>query len=181
MTRREYIEMMLKAGVLYALPFAGFISSCETATDRRGQFLNTEDFAFLECITESIIPQTNTIGAKEAGVPHFIDLYLQNCMDETSQKEYLKNLVSYRKYLSELNIDFDKPNERLTNQLVMNEKNKEKTDKKILDFIKSTKTLTLKGYFTNKVAIEQNLLYLPVPKEYKACINFSEVGKVWVN
>jgi hypothetical protein len=179
MTRREYLEMIVKAGLVYSVPFATFLS-CEPREEiSKPLFFNEQEFGFMSVLTETIIPKTDTIGAIEAGVPHFIDIYMKYCADEVSQKEYLKNLNTYQTHLSDLKIGIEKPSAELTNQWTKDEKSLD--DKGVLDFMKRTKTMTLKGYFNDQKAIEQNLYYLPVPKEYKACVEVAEVGKMWIN
>lgn len=179
MTRREYLETIVKAGLIYSVPFASFLS-CEPKEEaNKPHFFNEKELEFLATLTETILPKTETIGAIEAGVPHFIDLYMQHCADENAQKDYRNNLELYQKHVSSLKIGLEKPSAELTNQWTNDEKNL--SDKSLLDFMKKTKTMTLKGYFYNQKAIEQNLYYLAVPKEYKACVEVAEVGKMWIN
>ncbi|MBY0480521.1 MAG: gluconate 2-dehydrogenase subunit 3 family protein [Chitinophagaceae bacterium] len=183
MNRRTYLELMMKTGLLASLPFANALKSygAGIAEGLPEVFFSEEDFAFLAMISETILPKTDTIGAIEAGVPHFIDLYVKNCYTELRQNNYLDQLRKYREYLNAKSINLLKVNEDLTNQLIADELCDTADKRAYCDFIRQTKLMALKGYFTNQKAVMQNLYYKAVPGTYNGCIELSTIGKSWIN
>lgn len=183
MNRRTYLELMMKTGMLASLPFANALKSfgARSTEGFPESFFGEQDFAFIAIISETILPTTDTIGAIEAGVPHFIDLYVKNCYTDLRQKNYLDQLRKYHAYLSEKSIDLLKANVELTNQFIADEVSDSAEKRAYRDFIKQTKSMALKGYFTNQKAILQNLYYKAVPGSYNGCIDFSTIGKPWIN
>jgi hypothetical protein len=173
----------MKAGLLASLPFSTAIesfanSSNHTYTDF---FLNEEDFQFIAIISETIIPKTDTIGAIDAGVPHFVDLYIKNCFTESRQKIFLQSLRRYHDYLVGKSINVVAVNEALTKQFIADEISSSVEERPFREFIRQTKAMVVKGYFTNQKAVMQNLFYKAVPGEYQACIDTSTIGKAWIN
>jgi hypothetical protein len=169
--------------MLTTLPFATALKSYGANSDERllEAFFEEQDLAFIAVISETILPTTNTIGAIEAGVPHFIDLYVKNCFTETRQNNYFDQLRKYRAYLSGKSIELSKINEALTAQFIRDEISNTTETIIFRDFIRQTKSMVLKGYFTNQKAITQNLYYKAVPGTYNGCIELSTIGKSWIN
>src|SRR5258705_10907425 len=88
MDRRELIKYIT---LLTGATVAGselFLSGCKN-NDKimAGQF-SEKDIAFFDEVAETIIPRTNTPGAKDAGVGKFMASYSTDCYD----KEQLKRL-----------------------------------------------------------------------------------------
>jgi hypothetical protein len=169
--------------MLASLPFAAALKSfgANSIEGFSEAFFNEQDLAFIAVISETILPTTETIGAIDAGVPHFIDLYVKNCYTETRKKNYLDLLKKYQVYLTEKSIDLLKVNDALTAQMIADEISEAAEKRVYRDFIKQTKSIALKGYFTNQKAIMQNLYYKAVPGSYNGCIDFSTIGKPWIN
>lgn len=183
MNRRTYLELIMKTGLLTSLPFANALKSYAANSNvaLTEVFFSEQEFAFIAIISETILPTTDTIGAIDAGVPHFIDLYVKNCYAEFRQKNYLEQLSNYKAYLLEKSIDLVKTNATLTKQFIFDEQNESIDNKANRDFIRQTKSMVLKGYFTNQKAITQNLYYKAVPGTYNGCLELSTIGKSWIN
>jgi hypothetical protein len=173
----------MKTGLLASLPFANALKSygAISSVEMPEVFFNEHDFVFISIISETILPTTETIGAIDAGVPHFIDLYVKNCFTETRQNNYLVLLKKYQAYLTEKSIDLLKLNDALTAQLIADEISEAVEKGGYRDFIRQTKSMVLKGYFTNQKAIMQNLYYKAIPGTYNGCVELSTIGKSWIN
>jgi gluconate 2-dehydrogenase gamma chain len=183
MNRRTYLELMMKAGLLATLPFSALLET-HAAIPNNGfadLFLEEKDFQFLATISETIIPQTETIGAIEAGVHHFADLYIKHCFTESRQRNFVESLKKYYEYLNQNSIPIDKTNEALTKQFISDELSTSIETRPFKEFIRQTKIMVVKGYFTNQKAVQQNLYYKAVPGNYQACIDIATIGKAWIN
>ena len=70
-----------------------FLSGCKTAT-KYGESLNftPEDIAYLNEVAETILPATDTPGAKEAKVGEFMTVIVKDCYEEKDQKTFLEGM-----------------------------------------------------------------------------------------
>ena len=102
MTRRKYIEILLQAGFVAALPGDGL--SLVFLNGNSEYFFEKSQFKALEILCQTIIPKSETLGAIEAGVPHFVDLFLKNVASETQQKAFQEMFVKYLAHLQSLKI-----------------------------------------------------------------------------
>lgn len=111
-------------------------------------------------LTEMIIPQTDTPGAKAAKVNEFIDLVLDDA-NETERKQFLNGLAWMDGRSQELfGTDFvsaapDQQTALLT--IVASPKNKAFEDQVGTEFFKAIKALTITGYYTSEIGMKQEL------------------------
>jgi hypothetical protein len=147
--------------------------------------LNDDQVNLLAELCETILPKTDTPGAKDALCHRYIDELLTNF--------YLKE--EQMKLMEELNIFDDKsklkyskafvaltPGEResILETIVSEINNKKETDGKKHIFT-AIKEATISGYFTSEIGAKGGLgTFIPVPGPYKGCIDYSTVGKVYV-
>jgi len=111
-------------------------------------------------LSEMIIPQTDTPGAKAAKVNEFIDLVLDDA-NETERKQFLNGLAWMDGRSQELfGTDFvsaapEQQTALLT--IVASPKNKAFEDQVGIDFFKAIKALTITGYYTSEIGMKQEL------------------------
>jgi gluconate 2-dehydrogenase gamma chain len=194
MDRREAIKRtaLLMGGVVSAPAIMGILKGCapKSGIDWKPVFLDKDQAYIVSQVAEIIIPKTDTPGAKDVGVPGFIDLLLKDVYSSEDQKWFLDGLQvfntrSQEKYgetFSEL--DEDDQVEYLTQihgEALKAERNTSPAPKR--PFIMMMKELTMLGFFTSKVGASEILQYDPVPGAYKGCIPVSEAGngKTWAS
>lgn len=137
------------------------------------QFRNTDKFttqlfsaneqSLIAEIAEMIIPKTTTPGAKDTGVPAFIEMMIQECYRKPEQemfKKGLENLESKAKtlgdsFISLKNEDRTKLLDEIEDQAMKNPR--------VPSFWILIKELTLIGYYTSEVGMTQSMEYVPVP------------------
>jgi hypothetical protein len=140
--------------------------------------LNAHQNATITTISELIIPQTDTPGAKAARVNEFIDLILTEWYDDeertnflagladidgTSQKLFGKDFVSaspeqQTQILGELD------HEMVRSQKAVPPENPEEEK-----FFASMKQLTLVGYYTSQIGFEQELHQQIISPTHSSC------------
>jgi hypothetical protein len=173
MTRRQYIKFLVQTGFLSTFVADSFSKAfIENSTTT---YLDIIQFRYLEVLCQTIIPKTNTMGAIEAGVPHFVDLYMRNMVTIDDQKAFLDMFNLYITHLQSLKLNLKRTSKALTTQMTIDEKGNHRI------FIKALKTMTLKGFFMNEKALKQYFQYVAVPGNFKADLTKSELGKVWIN
>ncbi|MEI9918241.1 MAG: gluconate 2-dehydrogenase subunit 3 family protein [Bacteroidota bacterium] len=186
MNRREAIQ---RAGLVlgYAVSastIAAIMDGCKAKPELTWtpEFLSPDQASLVGEVAEIIIPKTDTPGAKDAGVPHFIDILVKDCYKKEDQDSFLAGLAEFDKGANGfLDLDHDKQVEYVTkvhNEALEAQKDPAAKDKP-RPFILTMKELTVVGFFTSKPGATEVLQYDPVPGAYKGCIPLSEVGKTW--
>jgi hypothetical protein len=166
-----------------------FLSGCTTSDKKIGQSVDftADDIAFLDEVAETIIPATDTPGAKEAKVGTFMTVMVKDCYDEKQQKIFLAgmtklNETSTQKYNGNGFMKLT-PEQRkeLLNALDKEQKEYAKDKKKEDDphYFTLMKQLTLLGYFTSEPGATKALRYVPVPGKFEACIPYKKGDKAW--
>ena len=191
--RREALKKTawLMGAAVSASTIAAFMQGCKSAPDLNYKpvFFNEDQARIMSELAETIIPKTDTPGAKEAGVPNFIDMMLNECYKEEDQKSFLEGLARFDAdakaaygdsfvYLKdEQKLEFVKK----ANEAAVAESKEKKDPKAPRPFILKAKELTMLGFFTSKPGATEVLQYEAVPGSYKGCIPLSEAGngKTW--
>ncbi|NJN33129.1 MAG: gluconate 2-dehydrogenase subunit 3 family protein [Saprospiraceae bacterium] len=131
-------------------------------------------------VAEMIIPKTDTPGAKEAGVPAFIEMMLADCYRKPEHESFklgLENLIKLdflnqnqatktdtlkkveaetKDLMKAFNVQQVKIGDNEDSELI-------KKQAKGLPFWRLMKELTLLGYFTSELGITTNFDYVPIP------------------
>ncbi len=192
MDRREALKRTawIMGGIVSAPAVAGILKGCkaEPAIDWKPIFLSQEHAVLVGQVTEIIMPKTDTPGAKDVGVPGFIDLMLQEVYSKDDQERYVSGLKSFA---DAANKEYGDPFIELSaaqqaafvknvhDAAVKAEKETKPVPKR--SFILTTKELTLLGFFTSQPGATKILQYDPVPGAYHGCLPISEAGngKTW--
>lgn len=187
MNRREALSRvaLIMGGTVAGAEF--FLSGCKSGDRQTGGLpLSKEDIAFLDEIAETIIPTTNTPGAKAAKVGEFMHTMVTDCYEEKDQKTFLEGMKKVNEACSKMHShDFmaATPEQRkevltaLDKEAREYQKNKKPEDP--AHFFTLMKQLTLLGYFTSEIGATQALRYVAVPGKYEGCIPYKKGDKAW--
>jgi gluconate 2-dehydrogenase gamma chain len=190
MDRRQAIQRAaLVLGYSISAPaIMGVLKGCKAAPEigYTPVFFKEDQAAMIAEIAEIIIPKTDTPGAKDAGVPAFIDLMLKDCYSAEDQERFLKGLESLNQeaktsYGDEFISCTAEHQSELVNKIhkVAIAEVKSENPPKEKSFILMAKELTMLGFFTSEPGATQVLQYNPVPGSYKGCVPLAEIGKTW--
>ena len=187
MNRRDALERvaLIMGGTI--IGGAVFLEGCKSTDTKAGAFSLTKDqIAFLDEVAETIIPTTNTPGAKAAKVGEFMQTMVKDCYVSADQQIFLEGIskiedASKKKY-SKGFMDTD-PGQKteLLNGINKELKayNESKKDKDPNHYFGLMKQLTLLGYFTSEIGATQALRYVAVPGKYEGCIPYNKGDKAW--
>lgn len=191
MDRREALRRTawIMGGVISAPALAGILKGCtaKPSIDWKPVFLTEDQGLIVSQVADIIIPKTDTPGAREVGVPSFIDLMLKDCYSKEDQDRFVAGLKEFdenaKKEHGDAFIELE-PDQKLeyVNKVHVAALEARKADQKApRPFILTMKELTMLGFFTSEVGATQVLQYVAVPGEYKGCIPLSEAGngKTW--
>ncbi|HEY8956251.1 gluconate 2-dehydrogenase subunit 3 family protein [Chitinophaga sp.] len=171
MDRRELIKTI---AVLTGAAFVGgelFLSGCKEAKE---PLFSTGDIAFLDEVAETIIPRTNTPGAKDAAVGKFIGFYAAGCYDN-GQQQMLKQGITHLNDASkkEFKTGFVQLSAEQKQSLLTIIDKQARNQHTPSHYFTLMKQLTLLGFFTSEAGATQVLRFLPVPGTYEGCIDYN--------
>jgi hypothetical protein len=187
MNRREAVSAV---AVIFGGTMVGsnlFLTGCKPADKKAGTIdFTPEEIALLDEVGETIIPTTDTPGAKAAQVGAFMKVMVKDCYEEKNQKAFVEGLTkleaaSEKKFSNGfMKLDAQQKKALLID---LDKEQKEYTAKKKpedpIHYFKMMKDLTLQGYFTSEVGATKALRYLPVPGKYEGCIPYKKGDKAW--
>ncbi len=193
--RREALRRtaMVMGTALSASTIAGIMQGCKAEPEIAWTpaFVDESQAKFISLMSDTIIPKTATPGAREAGVPKFIEDMVFVVGQEEQQQEFLSGLRACQEWCMEqagdefIYLDASKQLELVQNldtaakaQRFDAAENDEKV-KQALDFFWHMKELTVTGFFISEVGATQVLQYKAIPTEYHGCVPLAQVGKTW--
>lgn len=191
MDRREALRRTawIMGGVISAPAIMGVLKGCtaKPTIDWKPVFVSEDQGILIGQVADIIIPKTDTPGAKEVGVPGFIDLMLKDVYTKEEQDKYLASLKAFNEAAEKEHgdpfIELSPETQTAFVKKLHEEVVKDYSDKApaYRPFIMTTKELTMLGFFTSEVGATQVLQYVAVPGSYKGCLPLSEAGngKTW--
>jgi hypothetical protein len=184
MNRREALSRVAIIMGGTVLGAEAFLSGCKTAST--GISFSAADISFLDEVAETILPATNTPGAKEAKVAEFMKVMVTDCyeakdqtifmdgikkLDEASKKANSKSFMEAdAKQRHDLLVTLDKEAKDY-------EKAKKQDEPK--HYFTMMKELTLSGFFTSEVGATKALRYVAVPGKFEGSVPYTKGEKAW--
>ena len=187
--RREALRKtaLMMGAAVSASALAGLLQGCKTTPELTyvPKFFTEDQGRLVMEVAEIIIPKTDTPGAKDVGVPGFIDTMLKDCYKKEDQDRFLEGLNAFDEEAKKAYSDsfiYCKPEQQAelvkkTHDAAIAEAKENREAKR--PFILMTKELTLLGFFTSEPGATQVLQYEAVPGAYHGCVPLSQVGKTW--
>jgi hypothetical protein len=145
--------------------------------------LTPPQLAIVETMSEVIIPATDTPGAKAARVSEFIDLILSDWSDDDDKKEFLGGLTEVDRrsqtlfgknfveaappQQAEIVRGFDAELVQLYEQLQSDRHGKKPEVQRTFFFL--MKHLTMVGYYTSEVGMQEERHYEIIPSAHDQC------------
>jgi gluconate 2-dehydrogenase gamma chain len=195
MNRRELLQQVawMMGGAVSAPAILGVLSGCSAKQDPTWQpvFLSKEQGALVAEVVEIMIPRTDTPGAKDAGVPAFIDTMLKDVYTQADRDRYVSGLQAFDEAArSQHKKPFVQLSKAQQTEMVQAFNDAATAEELSYDppprtlrrpFILMTKELALLGFFTSEPGATQVLQYVAVPGAYQACVPLAQAGngKTW--
>jgi Gluconate 2-dehydrogenase subunit 3 len=185
MDRREavqYISLLLGGTIVGG---TAFLTGCKTTTSNPTEF-TPQDVAYLDEISDTILPDTKTPGAKAAQVGQFMTVMVRDCYDDNEQKTFRDGMgkindLSQKQFNKSFTDATPQQRHDLLVQLDKEQKDymakKKKEDP--VHYFRMMKELTLLGYFTSKIGCTVARRYVAVPGRYDGCVPYKKGDKAW--
>jgi gluconate 2-dehydrogenase gamma chain len=190
MNRRAAVKLttLVLGASLSAPALIEVLQSCspDKTKELKTALFNATQISAISQIAGIIIPKTDTPGAIEAGVPDFIEKFVQNVYTDDQRKRFIAGLdsmddVSKKKFGKKFHKISDEQKASLLDQMNRDalSDNKDNSQPRNGPFILMIKEATLLGFFTSMSGATQTLQYLPVPGNFNGCLSLSRVGRAW--
>lgn len=188
MDRREAISRVawLLGGTVLGANLFVEMACNPSKTEGVTEFFNPDRVAFLNEVSETILPQTSTPGAKEAKVGDFMAVMVKDCYTPDDQKIFMEGIAELDKNAEKkhgkkfLELDAAQRTSYL-NELDTEHKEymKNKKDEDPNHYFRMIKELTLLGFFTSEVGATKVLRYVAVPGKYDGCYPYKKGDRAW--
>jgi glucoside 3-dehydrogenase (cytochrome c) hitch-hiker subunit len=134
------------------------------STDRwEPELLSAVQGALLADVMDTIVPATDTPGAKAARVHVFVDLALARCVSPPQQRQVLAAIDSL-------------PNEFGTLAVAEQQRRLAQLPPDAFGLLRE---LTVLGYCTSEIGTTQGMAYDPVPGGYRGCVELKPGQRAW--
>lgn len=193
--RRELLKRVayLIGGAISAPAMLGILQGCSAKKPSASwtpAFFSVAQAAIVSEVAEIIIPRTDTPGAKDLGVPAFIDTMLNDTYAAADQQRYLQGLEQFAQRAKEvhgtpfLELSAQQQQElvrEVHDGAILAARENQADERDHRPFILMTKELAMLGFFTSEVGATQILQYTAVPGPFRGCIPLAQTGtgKTW--
>jgi hypothetical protein len=146
------------------------------------RWIRPERAAMLEALVDTILPATETPGARQARVQVFVDLALRDCYTAAEQKLFADGLEALAGECQARHgrpFEACSPEQRHALLVPLDAASYAPDTGARGSFIRILKDLTLVGFFTSRIGATQVLAYEAVPGGYRGCLELRPGQKAW--
>ena len=174
MERRALIRQMIISGTGVLFLPSCFRRKTINSIALKHLFVDTEQETVMVMISETIIPKTDTLGAKELGLHLFVLKMIDDCTDSKVQDAFMEGLKEFtrenRKFIDKTQ------DERVV--ILSNIDIDANASKNLKVFGRKMRQLTIRGFMNSKYVMTELLPYQMIPGHFYGCINKSQKSKM---
>ena len=185
MNRREALSrvaIIMGGSVIGA---EAFLTGCKASA--KTVSFSKDDIAFLNEVGETILPATNTPGAKEAKVGEFMAVMVNDCYDENNQLIFMEGMkaLQFKDAKAKIGKSFMEASADERHKLLValdaeaKEYSKNKKPEEPTHYFSMMKQLTLSGFFTSELGATKALRYVAVPGKFDGSAPYVKGEKAW--
>jgi hypothetical protein len=155
--------------------------TARAAAGEQGAWIRPGQQELLAELTEVIIPETDTPGAKAAGVDRFISLFVQDFLKPADQQVFSKGLAAVD---TDCQIQQGRTFLACTREqriAFLQKLEKDAKGQPDPNFWRMLKALTIQGYFTSEIGMTKALAYDPIPGAWIPDLKIDASTKAWAN
>lgn len=188
-SRREALHhlTLVVGGAISAPAMSAILFGCRAkpaSAAWRPQAIAADQVDLLGALVDLIIPATDTPGAKEAGVPVFIDKLLHDWVGSEDRARFQTGLAAVDEETQQADgVAFLEATPEQQNAIVTRLDREAAQAREVgadpLPFFATLKEWTLVGYYTSEVGATRELQWLAAPGRYDANAPLEEVGPTW--
>lgn len=179
----------LLGGVVSAPVWSGVLSGCSPsdADNWTPVLLSAEQVETVAALADTIIPPTDTPGARAANAHRFIDAMVGEGFLADDRNRFLGGLSDFMQRVQDTHqVPFPdlEPPRQMEEVAAMDAATfgpeAPLPDLEAPSFYQMLKELVLAGYYTSEIGATQELKYNVVPGYYDGNVPFEEIGRAWV-
>ncbi len=183
MNRREAVARLVALTGIAVVGGEALLTGCRPAKRTWAAFTPSE-VALMDEIGETILPATDTPGAKAAGIGAFMAMMVNDCYDDASHAAFadglaaIESLSQRRHGKSFVAIS---PAERTSLlEVVQSEQAQYKRKPgEPVHYLAIMKELTIIGYFTSEIGSTRALRYVEAPGSYDGNVPYRKGDRAW--
>lgn len=202
MNRRELIKLIATAtgtALVGANAFAWDVAPPVSLNDTE---FSEDDVAFLNEVAETIVPRTETPGAKDANVGQIMVILVSDCYSARERKVFIEGMVKLNsRSKAEYKNDFPllTPKQKFKLLTALDEeakafnlkagltdvatsapgRRKNASTLPVPHYFSLMKQLTLFGFFTSEIGATKVLRYVPIPGSYNGELPYKKGDRAW--
>lgn len=146
------------------------------------KWLAAERAPMLEALVDTVLPATDTPGARQAGVHVFVDLALRDCYTGAEQKVFIDGLLALAKDARARHgraFEACSAEERHALLAPLDAASYQPDAGPRGSFVRILKDLTIVGFFTSRIGATEVLAYDKVPGGFRGCLDLRPGQKGW--
>jgi len=184
MNRREALSRVALIMGGTVLGAEAFLSGCTTGAAKIT--FSKEDISFLNEVAETILPATQTPGAKEAKVGEFMTVIVNDCYESKDQTAFMEGIKKLNEACTKaVGKNFMQATGEQRHQFLVDldkeaaafQKSKKPDETK--HYFTMMKELTLWGFFSSEPGATKALRYVAVPGRYEGTVPYKKGDKAW--
>lgn len=187
-SRRDAVARLI---ALTGATFVGaevFLSGCARTDKTSFKPFTPEDIALLDEVGDTIIPATDSPGAKAAGIGAFMTMIVNDCYNDDLHGVFYSGLGAIEKASDKAHgraFAALTPKERLDLLNVLEAEQQKYTREKERaappHYFRLMKELTVIGYYSSEIGCTQAMRYEERPGEYHGDVPYVKGEKAWFN
>jgi hypothetical protein len=139
--------------------------------------INADQEKLLAAITETIIPTTETPGAKEVSAHIFALTMIDDCATDEEQEKFLKGLHQFEELTKKkFGRSFVKSSPAEKEQVLKDIHKKEGVSEELSAFLDAIKGLTLQSYMSSEYYMKNVQKFEMAPGRYHGCDPIKKIG-----
>ena len=188
LTRREAILRVsaMFGGVALVGQAAMLAGTRRSEAQARDALFTDADVALLDDIADTILPETNTPGAKAAAVGPFMAMMVTDVYYDREQEIFRSGLKDVDDRCREAHGTSFMDASAAQRLALLNELDaeqyeamREDEDREPVHYFRMMKELALLGYFTSEIGYTQAMRYVETPGRFDPCADYEPGDKAW--
>lgn len=183
MNRRELLKMIAAATGTAFIGGTALLSGCARKEPSRSEHFDPVDIALLDEVAETIIPRTDTPGAKDAQVGKFMTTMVNDCYSKQDRAIFHRGitqlLTTSREAYGATFMELSREDKHDLVTELDREARQHNAYQSGPHYFTMIKQLTLFGFFTSQAGATQVLRYSAIPGHYDGCVPYAEGDRAW--
>lgn len=183
MNRRDLLKMIAAATGTAVVGSNALLAGCSRAVTVKDFDFDPGEVALLDEVAETIIPRTDTPGAKDAKVGQLMVVMVNDCYSPEDREIFHRGMLELEDASQdEFGASFMQLSAEQRKQLLSDLDGKARLHNAVHSdphYFTLMKQLTLFGFFTSEVGATKVLRYEAIPGRYDGCIPYKKGDRAW--